>query len=312
MFQQENAEKPGFLALPAEGLSVPWFISTVLLTALGFYMWPHTFGATYTAQNAGVFRRNAIIMPLYQLLILFIFFVGFAAILQVPNLAEDEVDLALLRVTTQTFDPWFVGIVGGIGLLTALVPGSLLLMVSATVLVNNIYKVFAPSTTDQQVASYAKFAVPVVALAALYFTLSGGQTIVILLLLGYSLVTQLFPSLVFSLMPNNFVTKYGAAAGIVVGVSVVAYVTITETTIGTLFPFLPQVVQDINVGVIALFANVVVMTVVSLATRGTIVEEAPEPEPSAWEGREDRKSTRLNSSHANISYAVFCFKKKKA
>src|SRR3712207_8835428 len=28
-------------------------------------------------------------------------------------------------------------------------------------------------------------------------------------------------------------------------------------------------------------------------------------------GVEDRKSTRLNSSHANISYAVFCLKKKK-
>src|SRR5690348_17615509 len=30
----------------------------------------------------------------------------------------------------------------------------------------------------------------------------------------------------------------------------------------------------------------------------------------AWE-REDRKSTRLNSSHPSISYAVFCLKKKK-
>src|SRR5947209_9674183 len=28
-------------------------------------------------------------------------------------------------------------------------------------------------------------------------------------------------------------------------------------------------------------------------------------------GDKDRKSTRLNSSHANISYAVFCLKKKK-
>src|SRR3712207_6885876 len=28
-------------------------------------------------------------------------------------------------------------------------------------------------------------------------------------------------------------------------------------------------------------------------------------------GVRDRKSTRLNSSHANISYAVFCLKKKK-
>src|SRR3712207_7898862 len=29
-------------------------------------------------------------------------------------------------------------------------------------------------------------------------------------------------------------------------------------------------------------------------------------------GEPDRKSTRLNSSHANISYAVFCLKKKKS
>src|SRR3712207_7542097 len=30
-----------------------------------------------------------------------------------------------------------------------------------------------------------------------------------------------------------------------------------------------------------------------------------------FDERRDRKSTRLNSSHANISYAVFCLKKKK-
>src|SRR3712207_7000068 len=35
-------------------------------------------------------------------------------------------------------------------------------------------------------------------------------------------------------------------------------------------------------------------------------------ELAAHRVREDRKSTRLNSSHANISYAVFCLKKKKS
>src|SRR3712207_7597858 len=34
------------------------------------------------------------------------------------------------------------------------------------------------------------------------------------------------------------------------------------------------------------------------------------PTCSAPDGAADRKSTRLNSSHANISYAVFCSKKK--
>src|SRR6476620_12189971 len=37
---------------------------------------------------------------------------------------------------------------------------------------------------------------------------------------------------------------------------------------------------------------------------------AARPRPGA-RPREDRKSTRLNSSHANSSYAVFCLKKKK-
>src|SRR2546430_6240905 len=32
--------------------------------------------------------------------------------------------------------------------------------------------------------------------------------------------------------------------------------------------------------------------------------------PSRQEAAEDRKSTRLNSSHSQISYAVFCLKKK--
>src|SRR3712207_8194853 len=40
------------------------------------------------------------------------------------------------------------------------------------------------------------------------------------------------------------------------------------------------------------------------AASGSLPAEAPSL-------TEDRKSTRLNSSHANISYAVFCLKKKK-
>src|SRR5206468_10163689 len=35
------------------------------------------------------------------------------------------------------------------------------------------------------------------------------------------------------------------------------------------------------------------------------------PPPRSWCAPEDRKSTRLNSSHDQISYAVFCLKKKK-
>ncbi|GAA4726755.1 sodium:solute symporter family protein [Brevibacillus fulvus] len=272
MFEAIDAAKPGFLTLPEKGQSISWFVSTVLLTALGFYMWPHSFGSAYSAKNEAVFRKNAIVMPLYQLVLLFVFFVGFAAILQVPGLEGANGDLSLLRLSTQTFDPWFVGVIGAAGLLTALVPGSMILMAAATLLANNIYKVFAPNATDQQISRLAKYLVPVVALIALYFTFQGGAAIVALLLMGYSLVTQLFPSLLFSLFKRNFVTKQGAAAGIIVGVATVAYITVSNSTIGTMFPFLPQVLKDLNVGIVAMVVNVIAMILVSLVTRSSAVE----------------------------------------
>src|SRR3712207_7369559 len=40
-------------------------------------------------------------------------------------------------------------------------------------------------------------------------------------------------------------------------------------------------------------------------------DDVPDDLRADDERDEDRKSTRLNSSHANISYAVFCLKKKK-
>jgi SSS family solute:Na+ symporter len=213
-------------------------------------------------------------MPLYQLILLFVFFIGFAAVLAVPNLGEEEVDLALLTVVRETFSPWFVGLIGAAGLLTALVPGSLLLMVSATILVKNVYGVFRPSTTEAQIVRYAKYLVPVVGLAALFFTLAGGQSIVILLLLGYSLVTQLFPAMLISLLPNAMnANKYGATAGILVGVATVAYLTITENNLGTLFPWLPQGIHAIHVGIVGLILNLIVLLIVSLATRGLVERE---------------------------------------
>src|SRR5947209_11976285 len=51
----------------------------------------------------------------------------------------------------------------------------------------------------------------------------------------------------------------------------------------------------------------------SVVGRHCHVEEhaVVEPPDDAVGADSDRKSTRLNSSHANISYAVFCLKKKK-
>src|SRR2546427_7532821 len=48
-----------------------------------------------------------------------------------------------------------------------------------------------------------------------------------------------------------------------------------------------------------------------IGVRGEEAVERAHEVPMARVGPQDRKSTRLNSSHSQISYAVFCLKKKK-
>ena len=278
MFEAIDTAKPGFLTLPAHGQSIVWFDSTVVLTAIGFYMWPHATAAVFTAREERVFRRNAVFMPLYQLILGLVFLVGFAAILQVPGLKGPEADLALLRLSLKTFDPWVVGVIGGAGVLTAMVPGSMILMTASALLANNIVRVAAPAMSQGAVVWLARLLVPVIGLISVYFTLRGGNTIVALLLMGYAFVTQLFPVLIGSLMRRNPVTTPGAIAGILVGVATVAYLTLTKATVGTLIPFLPLPLQDVNVGIVAMVLNLIALAAVSAVTRSSVSVRA-EPSP---------------------------------
>ena len=266
MFSAIDQAKPGFLALPAKGESIAWFDSTVLLTALGFFMWPHSFGSVFTARSEHVFRRNAILLPVYQLILAFVFFTGFAAILQVPGLKGPDIDLALFRLSITQFAPWFVGVIGAAGVLTALVPGSMIMMTAATLAAQNIYRPLS-GADSVRIAFLSKALVPMVALIAVYFTLQGGRTIVALLLMGYSFVTQLFPAVVMSLTHRNPLSRAGAFAGVAVGLATVVATSLTHSNMASFFPGLPEALRDLNVGIVALALNIVAAAVVSLAER---------------------------------------------
>src|SRR5438445_7473162 len=71
----------------------------------------------------------------------------------------------------------------------------------------------------------------------------------------------------------------------------------------TLFPYTTLFRSQIFL----LFLEIII---IKMATKMTMMNNTAEQE-FLRELETDRKSTRLNSSHANISYAVFCLKKKK-
>jgi len=256
MFSALAQANPGHLVMPGatKTMGHSWFVSTVLLTSLGFYMWPHLFGATFTAKSGNTLRRNAVIMPLYTVSIPLIFFVGFASILVIPGLQSG--DMALLTVVRKTYPAWFLGVVGGAGAVTAMVPAAILTLTAATLFTKNFFRpLFRPGMTDNQVASMAKTLVLVLSAITLYFAIYSSTTLVNLLLLGYSGVTQFFPGVILGLYWRR-ATKIGVFAGMIVGVVIVAYL-----MLGKMDPFM-----GLHAGFFALCVNFVVTVLVSLVT----------------------------------------------
>ncbi|MGE7601355.1 sodium:solute symporter family protein [Peribacillus sp. NPDC097675] len=270
LFEAVQAVKPESLTLASEGLSVVWFISTIILNAFGFYLLPQSFSVILSADGEKVLKKNAITLPLYTLLLLFAFFIGFAAIIQVPGLEGSDGDLSLLRLTMQTFDPWFVGVVGAAGLLTALVPASVMLMSASIGLMTGIYRLTRPNATDRQQLVVSKILVFIIILIAFIFTITGGEALAILNIMSYSLITQLVPALLFGFFDTKLMNKFGAMAGIVVGVSIVLYNAITDVKLMDIFPNIPSYLNDLNTGMIALIANFIIGITISLVTNTNI------------------------------------------
>jgi len=252
--------KAQHLTMPGSTTSMGhgWYISSVLLSSLGFYMWPHAFGSVFTAKSGDTLRRNAVIMPLYTITLPLLFFVGYAAILITPGLKNG--DLALLLTVRNTFSPWFLGLVGGAGALTAMVPAAILILTAGTLFAKNFVRpLFAPTMTDDGVARLAKVMVVVITGAAMYFAIYSSTTLVGLLLFAYSGIAQFFPGVVLGLFWRR-VTTEGVFAGLVSGVGCAMLLIFTKHD-----PYF-----GMNAGFVALCLNFAVTATASFVT-------APQP-----------------------------------
>ncbi len=254
MFAALIAARPTHLTMPGATahLGHSWFISTVMLTSLGLYMWPQNFAATFTAKSADTLRRNAVVMPLYTLTLAFIFFAGFATVLIVPGLANG--DLALLTVVRQSFPSWFLGIIGGAGALSAMVPASIFILTGATLFAKNLYRpLFAPAMTDEQVARLARSMVIVLGSISLGLAIYGSSTLVSLLLTGYAGVTQFFPGVALGLYWRRAAAP-AVLAGMLIGVFTAVVLMSTDR----------DPVFGLNAGFVALCVNVLIAVVGSM------------------------------------------------
>jgi solute:Na+ symporter, SSS family len=164
--------------------------------------------------------------------------------------------MSLLLLARNTFPAWFLGVIGGAGALTAMVPSAIILLTASTLMAKNVVRpLFAPQMSDQNVAKLAKGAVLLLSLTSLYLALHSSSTLVALLLIGYAGVTQFFPGVILGLFWPR-ATAIGVLAGLIVGTGMAAFLIFGKHD--------PLV--GLNGGFLALIANTVVVVLISLIT----------------------------------------------
>lgn len=261
MFEALETAKPGFLALPGgtKNLDVSWAMSTLVVTSLGFYMWPHFAANSFSAKNPDVLRHNAVYLPLYQFCLIFPMFIGFTALLVlVPALKTP--DMAFMAIVQQLFPGWALGLVGGAGALACMIPAADLLLSTSMLFTRNIYgRTVGQNTTPEKVGRIARLVVLALTAVALALAIYLPNMLVNLLLTGYSGVTQFFPMIMAGLFWKK-ATRLAAYSGLIVG-----EVLVFALILGKLDP-LPFAGLNLNAGFVALAANLAVFIAVSVMT----------------------------------------------
>lgn len=267
MFEVVEAAKPGFLVLPGgtPNMDVLWVMTTVGLTAIGFYMWPHYSASSFAAKNSDVLRHNAIYLPLYNLCLIFPMLIGFTAVVAL-NVPLKNPDMAFMEIVKQVFPPWALGLVGGAGALACMIPAAELTLTTSMLVTRNIYgKTIGQNSSEETMNRLARIMVVVLTGLALFMAIFYNSALVNLLLNGYTGVTQFFPMLVLGLYWKKS-TKIAAFSSLIIGEGLVVYWLMIKKM--SVIP-VPALGGHVNTGFVALLITLSIFVIVSLLTQST-------------------------------------------
>jgi SSS family solute:Na+ symporter len=278
------SQKSEWLTFPGHtsaGHGAAWFISTVLLNGVTIAVFPTTVTGNFSARNPNTLRRNAILLPWYQLLLFIPMMIGAAALFVLPQLGNP--DLALFALVTKALPAPVVAVIGVAGALSAIVPMSLFMLAIGNLCGRTLLgggngadprsaraRGLGRASDDGGQASddrgrasddRVKRLSQLVCLLAGVIALAGAlwkpETLVQLSVLSYEGIAQLLPPVLLALFWRRM-TASAAIAGLAVGTGVM----IGLYTSGN-DPF-----HGVNGGIIALAANLLVVAAVTYATGG--------------------------------------------
>ncbi|WP_406641344.1 sodium:solute symporter [Amycolatopsis sp. WGS_07] len=234
-----------------------WWMSFLLLTPLGSFALPHMFQVSYSAKDVATIRRNQVIQPLYSLFYVLIVMIALAAVLALPKLTDKQANASLLIFVREKYPEWVIGLLGGAGILVALVPTAVLVLAASSLFTRNVLgarsKKWASSLTAMRVGVLVFTALSVLLVA------HSNEKLLSIMTNVYSAVGQLAPALFLSMLWRR-VTAPGLAAGALCGGLIVGVPALGSLAAHTMPP-------GTVVGLPALVVNLIVTVAVSLVTR---------------------------------------------
>jgi len=265
MFEQIAASEQGAM-LVAPGLTKagdPWawagFSSAVLVSGIGFTMWPHLFMKSFAAKSDRALRLTVVLYPTFQLFLVPILLIGFAGVLAFPGVEPADSILPFL-LTQLELSPILVGLVCAGTLAASMSSGDSILHSAASIGVRDgLVRAFPGHFDERNERAWIRGLVVLLSLVAYYFAVVSEISLVALLLGAYGGVAQIFP-LMFAAFYWPRANGAGALAGLLTGL-----------TVNTFFMLHPEQspIPGLHEGIWGLAANVVALVTVSLLTAPT-------------------------------------------
>ena len=261
MFSKIVENNPDFLTIGNEGskISSARYSSNIVVSMLGFLMWPHLFTKSYTT-TAKRIKLTVLVYPIFAIFLLPVLFIGFSGIGVVPSSELEHSGQILPYLITHhlTNSGLLYGIVGAGALAAAMSSSDAITHGASVSFGRDICKVIFPSLKENQELWIMRGAVIGVGAIAYCIAIFGSDGLIALLLGAYGAIVQLAPGVYSGLF-----WKKASTLGVILGLIIGVIVTIYFQYIAGSSPY------DLHPGLIGLLVNIAIVFIISLMQEQT-------------------------------------------
>lgn len=258
MFHLIAEKNPAHLLVgPGTKMGFVEYATAVIVSVLGFSMWPHLFMKAYTAESERTIKRTIVWYPTFALFLVPVLFIGFAGIMQVdPDVLGAPDRILPWMFANMNFGPVTIGMVLAAALAAAMSTQDTITHAAGSIFAQDLVQALKKEPQgDAEATLWIRGSVLGFGLISYLVAVFGGQTLVSLLLGSYGAIVQLLPLAAATFFWPR-ATKAGAICGILSGVTF-NYLIILKV--------IPKY-AGINPGLMGLLLNILIMVIVSYLT----------------------------------------------